>query len=151
MASRPMIDRSPLLPERARKIQGSFAFIEHRFLQGGFLQTLTHHELLLYFFLILAADRNGISFYSYDRICTILGLGVEDYILARNGLIRKDLLAFDGHRFQALSLPPKPVRSSTRLLKTQHDMIEHDPATIHCEICHALGTDPDNRTKISRK
>ena len=69
-----MVERSALLPRRVRKIAGSFAFIEHRFLQDGFLENLTHHELLLYFFLILAADRYGISFYSYDRICTILGL-----------------------------------------------------------------------------
>lgn len=146
-----MVDRSPLLPERVRKINGSFAFIEHTFLQGGFMEGLTQHELLLHFFLVLAGDRNGVSFYSYDRICNLLGLGVEQYILARNGLIHKNLLAFDGHRFQVLSLPQKPVRSPAQLLENQHDMIEHDPATIHCEICHALGTNPDDLIKTSRK
>jgi hypothetical protein len=146
-----MLDRSPLLPERARKITGSFAFIEHRFLQDGFLASLTHHELVLYFFLILAGDRNGISFYSYDRICTLLGLYLDDYIEARNALIAKDLLAFDGHRFQVLSLPEKPVYPTTRLLKNQHDMIEGDPATIHRDLCHALGADPDQQHKPYRK
>ena len=146
-----MVDRSPLLPERVRKIEGSFAFIEHTLLQAGFMESLAHHKLILYCFLILAADRNGISFYSYDKICTVLDLGVEDYILARNALINKDLLAFDGHRFQVLSLPLKPIRSSISLLKTQHDMIERDPATIHCEICHAPGTDPDESIKTSRR
>ena len=143
MASRPMIDRSPLLPERARKIQGSFAFIEHHFLQGGFLQTLTHHELLLYFFLILAADRNGISFYSYDRIITLLHLRLDEYLQARDALIAKDLIAFDGHLFQVLSLPEAPIFPSVRLLKTPDDMLEKDPATIHRTICQALGKDPD--------
>jgi hypothetical protein len=51
-----------------RRITGSFAFIEHRFLRSGFWDSLTHDELLLYLFLILAADRNGISCYSYDKI-----------------------------------------------------------------------------------
>jgi len=146
-----MIDRSLLLPERARKIKGSFAFIEHRFLQDGFLESLTHHELLLHFFLILAADRNGISFYNYDRISTILDLRVDDYILARNALIDKDLLAFDGHRFQVLSLPEKPVCPPTRLLKTRHDMAQRDPATIHRDFCDFLGADPDEQLKASRK
>jgi hypothetical protein len=145
-----MVDRSPLLPKRARKIAGSFAFIEHRFLQDGFMESLTHHELLLHFFMILAADRNGISFYSYDRICRTLGLCVDDYILARNALIDKDLLAFDGHRFQILSLPEKPVRPPTRLLKTQHDMMQRDPATIHRHLCDVLGTDPDEPLNASR-
>ena len=67
-----MIDRSPLVPDRIRRIQGSFAHIEHRFLREGFWQGLSRLELLLYFFLVLVADRNGISFYSYDRICTLL-------------------------------------------------------------------------------
>lgn len=146
-----MVDRSTLLPKRARKIAGSFAFIEHRFLQDGFMESLTHHELLLHFFLILAADRYGISFYSYDRICKTLGLCVDDYILARNALIDKDLLAFDGHRFQVLSLPRKPVCQPPRLLKTQHDMIQRDPATIHRDLCDALGADPDEQLKTSRK
>jgi hypothetical protein len=146
-----MVDRSPLLPKRARRIAGSFAFIEHRFLQDGFLESLTHHELLLYFFLILAADRNGISFYSYDRICKTLRLGVDDYILARNALLDKDLLAFDGNRFQVLSLPEKPVWTTTRLLKTRQDMIERDPATIHQNLCEALGVDPDEQLRASRK
>jgi hypothetical protein len=146
-----MDNRSPLLSKRIRRIKGSFAFIEHRFLRDGFLESLTHQEALLYFFLILTADRNGISFYSYDRICTVLEICLDDYILARNGLIDKDLIAFDGHRFQVLSLPEKPVRLITRLLRTQQDMLDCDPATIHRELCDALGTDPDEQLKASRR
>ena len=44
--------RKPLLSERVRTINGSFAFIEHRFLRHGFWASLSHHELLLYFFLL---------------------------------------------------------------------------------------------------
>jgi hypothetical protein len=42
-----MIEKSPLCPERVRKITGSFAFIEHRFLRDGFWASLGQHELLL--------------------------------------------------------------------------------------------------------
>lgn len=146
-----MIDRSLLVPQRARRIQGSFAAIEHRFLRDGFLQSLSHHEMVLYLFLTLASDRNGISFYSYDKICTILDLTVDDYILARDALIEHDLLAFDGHRFQVLSLPGKPVLRHNKLLKTRHDMAQHDPATIHRNFCDFIGADPDHQLRPSRK
>jgi len=57
-----LIERLPICPERVRKIAGSFAFIEHRFLRDGFLQSLTHHEILLYLFLVLVGDRIGLYF-----------------------------------------------------------------------------------------
>jgi hypothetical protein len=34
---------------------------------------------------------------------------VDQYITARNGLIKKDLIAFDGTLFQVLELPRKPL------------------------------------------
>ena len=57
-----MIDRQPINAGRVRRISGSFAFIEHRFLRQGFWTGLSHHALLLYVFLVLAADRQGLSF-----------------------------------------------------------------------------------------
>ena len=137
-----MIDKRILCHERVRKIAGSFAFIEHRFLRDGLLAALGHHELLLYVFLVLAADRHGISFYSYDRICSLLRLSVEEYIEARNLLIDKDLIAFDGTLFQVLSLPERPPSSKKVLLKTSDDMERSDPATVHCILAKALGERP---------
>jgi hypothetical protein len=129
--------RHALLPARIRTISGSFAFIEHRFLRHGFWTSLSHHELLLYFFLVMVADRQGMSFYSYDKICSLLTTSVDDYILARDSLINKDLLAFDGTFFQVLSLPAEPVRHS-RLLRSREDMEIEDPATISQLIHQAM-------------
>ena len=84
-----MIERQALVPGRVRRIAGSFAFVEHRFIRDGFWQSLSRHELLLYFFLVLVADRQGLSFYGFDKICSILGMGVDEYLEARNALIRK--------------------------------------------------------------
>ncbi len=105
-----MITKKILNPDRIRQIGGGFSFIAHRFLTGGFLEDLSQCELLLYIFLVLAADRYGLSFYSYDRICSILHLRVEQYIAARDGLIEKDLIAFDGTLFQVLELPALPKK-----------------------------------------
>jgi len=100
-----MIRKKILAPERIRQIEGSFGFIPHRFLTDGFLAALSQHELLLYLFLIMAADRYGLSFYSCNSICSLLGLTVDQYLKARDGLIGKDLIAFDRTIFQVLSLP----------------------------------------------
>jgi len=105
-----MITKKILNPGRIRRIDGGFSFIPHRFLTDGFLKSLSSSELLLYIFLVLAADRYGLSFYSYDRICSFLHLSVEQYIEARNGLIKKDLIAFDGTLFQVLELPATPIK-----------------------------------------
>lgn len=100
-----MIRKKIIVPERIRQIEGSFGFIPHRFLTDGFFAALSQHELLLYLFLIMVADRYGLSFYSYHSICSLLGLTVDQYGKARDGLIGKDLIAFDGTIFQVLSLP----------------------------------------------
>jgi hypothetical protein len=138
-----MMEKQPLYPERRRQITGSFAFIEHRFLRDGFWSSLNQHECLLYVFLVLVADRNGLSYYGYDKICTLLRCTLDEYLVARNGLITKDLIAFDGHLFQVLSLPITPVRVSPVCLRTPEHMQRGDPATIRQIIHTSLGVDDD--------
>jgi hypothetical protein len=123
--------RAPIVQERVRTTRGqTFAFVPHRFLRDGFFVSLTPDELRLYLFLILAADRYGVSFYAYESICSVLEVDLERYIEARNGLIERDLLAFAGTRFQVLSLPSRPVRRRAAALRTPADMEQHDTATI---------------------
>ena len=105
-----MIKKKILEPDRIRRIQGGFSFIPHRFLTDGFLASLNQTEILLYLFLIIVSDRNGLSFYSYDAICTLLQLSVDEYIEVRDALIKKDLIAFNGSLFQVLDLPGKPAQ-----------------------------------------
>jgi len=107
-----MITKRVLNPDRIRKVGKGFSFIPHRFLTGGFLSSLNPHELLLYFFLVLSGDRNGLSFYSYDKICSLLQMSLDQYIQARDGLMENDLIAFDGTIYQVLSLPKQPVKKS---------------------------------------
>jgi hypothetical protein len=104
-----MIRKKIIIPERVRHIDGGFSFIPHSFLTQGFLNILKREEILLYFFLILASDRNGLSYYSYDSICGFLQLNLDEYLEAREGLLAKDLIAFDNGIFQVLELPAKPV------------------------------------------
>jgi hypothetical protein len=116
-----MITKKVLNKERIRRIHGGFSFIPHRFLTDGFLTSLNQKELLLYFFLVLVSDRHGVSFYAYDSICSLLQLTLDDYLKARDALVKKDLIAFDGTLFQVLALPPKPISDHT---------VEQGPAII---------------------
>lgn len=112
-----MIKKKVLIAERVRGIEGGFSFIPHRFLTDGFLASLNPYEILLYFFLVLCGDRNGLSFYSYDKICTLLQMSLEQYIQARDGLIKRDLIAFDGTIYQVLSLPRHVTKKLPRSIR----------------------------------
>jgi hypothetical protein len=107
-------------------------------LHDGFFASLTHLERSLFFFLVLAADRDGVSFYSYDRICATLEITLDDYVAARNALVDMDLVAFDGTRFQVLSLPPRPSFRARSPLITEDDLERDDPATIRQRIRDSL-------------
>ena len=100
-----MIQKKILMIDRVRQIDKGFAYLPHRLLTEGFVAGLHQHELLLYFFLVLVADRHGLSYYGYDAICSYLELSLDQYIAARNGLMDKDMIAFDGTLFQVLELP----------------------------------------------
>jgi len=102
-----MIRKKVLNSQRIRRIDGGFSFIPHRFVTDGFLASLNKQELLLYLFLVIVSDRFGLSFYSYDSICSLLQMRIEQYIEARDSLIEKNLIDFDGTLFQVLELPAK--------------------------------------------
>lgn len=126
-----MIKKRILDPQRVRRIDGGFSFIPHRFLTGGFVSALAPEELLVYFFLVLAGDKDGLSYYSYDTICSLLKMPLEAYLQARDALIKYDLLVFDGTIFQVLGLPdtapaPNPCRS--RLEGLIGSMLKEAPA-----------------------
>lgn len=130
---RPPFDRTPIRADRVPRIDGSFAAISHRFLHHGFIASLEHHETLLYLVLALAADRQGMSFYRDDRLAGILRFTLDDFLSARAGLLRKDLIAYDGARHQVLSLPASPV-----LLTARTAAVAPAPPVAPSHVRHAL-------------
>ena len=103
-----MLRKKIINPHRVRSIQGGFSFIPHRFVTDGFLSSLNAPELLLYLFLVTVSDRYGLSFYSDSSICSLLHMTSQNCQQARQSLIEKDLIDFDGALFQVLELPPSP-------------------------------------------
>jgi hypothetical protein len=141
------ISRQPILPGRVREIEGGFAFIEHRFLHRGFFVALGQAELVLYLLLVIAADRRGVSFYGNDALCSLCRLSPDDYLAARNALIAKDLIAYDGRRFQVLSLPEHPIQERSRPLFDDDDFEDHDPATIRQILRRSLAPNESSSRK----
>jgi len=84
-------------PQKVRKIESSFAWIDHSLLRNGYLQVMTHQDVVLYLFLVLAADRNGVSFYRKEKICETLSLDFSRFEIARDRLIDLKLIAFEGY------------------------------------------------------
>ena len=116
-----MILKRILCPQRLRKIEGSFGWIDHRFVTGGFLHELCAVEILLYFFLAAVSDRNGLSFYHDDRIASLLKIDLPALGKARETLIQRSLLAYDPPLYQVLSLPPRPVPVPSREEWAHHE------------------------------
>ena len=110
-----------LHPERLRKIEGSFSWIDHRFITGGFLRDLSTLEILLYLFLVSVSDRNGLSFYHDDRMASLLKIDLPALGQAREGLVLRSLLAYESPLYQVLSLPPQPVILPSREERSQKE------------------------------
>ena len=141
------IKKELLIPERIRKIEKGFGFIPNRFLTGGFFNSLSQHEKLIYFLLVMVSDREGLSYYSQDKMSTLLELSLDEFIEARKGLIGKSLIAFNGLMFQVLSLPFKPVENITkRELVTKEDFLENDRLSIRQFLNKSIGEVKDKTT-----
>jgi len=82
-------------PQCVRRIEKSFAWIDHRLLRNGYLAVMPHPDQILYLFLVLAADRHGVSFYRKEKICDLLELNFHQFEVARDRLIDLKLIAFE--------------------------------------------------------
>lgn len=99
------MDRKVIRANRIRRIQGSFGWIEHRFIREGHFLQLGSEEILLYFFFAMTADVNGVSFWGTERILSLLKLREEEYYRALSTLEHRDYIARQGSKIQLLSLP----------------------------------------------
>ena len=95
-------------------IKNSFSWIDHDVINTGIIDVLTKEEILLYYFLVSVGDKEGISFYRRETICSKLKLGIDQYEKAKEALIEYDLIAYKPFNkyslsgyFQVLSLPRK--------------------------------------------
>lgn len=84
-------------PKNIRNIKGTFAWIDHRLMRNGFVEVMTHQDIALYLFLVLAADKNGVSFYRKEKICQAVSLDYSQFEIAKDRLINMKLIAFESY------------------------------------------------------
>ncbi len=104
----------PILPEptKVRRIQGTFAWLDHRLLRESHLEQMTPVDLAVYVFLVLAANREGCSYYRKDVACKKLGIDWDQFEESKARLLERGYIAFrpftrgdvDGF-YQVLSVP----------------------------------------------
>lgn len=100
-------------PDAPRKFPRAFGWVDVELLRSGWLSRLTPEDALVYLFLCLAADRDGVSFYRVDRIARLVAVDERTIINARHRLCEFGLVAFepfapgrlDGF-WQVLPVPP---------------------------------------------
>jgi hypothetical protein len=113
MSKRPQ----PPRPDRIRSISGSFSWNDHRFFRQGFDQGLTRLEKLLYLVLVAVSNRDGVSFYSDERLGELLEIHHRHELTgARDELVARDLIAFKDGVYQVLDLPGGP--KNTRFMSS---------------------------------
>lgn len=105
MAGRGGIDKRVLDPRRRRRIgAGGFSWIDRRFVREGHLGRLERDEILLYFFLVAVADKDGLSFWSDPRVAATLKITLASLEQSRRGLVGASLVAYERPLYQVLAL-----------------------------------------------
>jgi hypothetical protein len=84
-------------PKNIRYIKGSFAWLDHRLVRNGFTEVMTHQDMALYLFLVLVADKNGVSFYRKEKICEAVSLDYSQFEIAKDRLVNMKLIAFEAY------------------------------------------------------
>lgn len=106
------IKKKVLDPSRVRKIEGGFSWIDRRLLREGWIDRLERDEILLYLFLTLVADKEGLSYYSEARMSGLIKIGVEAIEQARERLVARRMVAYEKPVYQVLALEKEPPRRS---------------------------------------
>ena len=101
-----MRGRSPLVPERKRRIPGRFSWIDHRLVRDGYLRGLSAQAQALYLFLVTVSDADGLSWYSESSACRHLGCDEPSLRRARSELVDAQLVAYRNPLSQVLGLDP---------------------------------------------
>ena len=92
----------PVDPTRVRTLPAHFAWLDHRLRDR--LRDLGLEAIALLFFLHLAADKTGCSFWADATIARKLGLREGDVSAARARLVAQGLVAYRYPLYQLLPL-----------------------------------------------
>lgn len=99
-----MIVKSPVVPQRVRKVPKSFSWIDHRLIREHHIDRCSHAAAALYLFLVCVGDDKGLSYYGDKSIMKKLSMDRRELQNARSELIRNRLIAWQNPIYQVLCL-----------------------------------------------
>ena len=99
-----MIEKTPVLKKRVRKVPKSFSWIDHRLVSDKHIENISHAAGMLYLFLVCVGDEKGLSYYGDQSLMEKLGMDRDMLETARADLIRKGLIAWQKPLYQVLCL-----------------------------------------------
>ncbi len=102
-----MISKTPILPERVRRIPKSFSWIDHRLVSDKHIENISHASGILYLFLVCVGDDKGLSYYGDQSLMKKLTMDQGMFETARSDLIIKGLIAWQRPIYQVLCLGPE--------------------------------------------
>ena len=95
-------------------------------MRDNHLQQCHTPALALYLFLVVVADKDGISYYGNSTITAMLRWDDCQLRSARKELLRNDLIAYQPPFYQVLDLNPEPMATDQQSPTGQ---VEQPPAT----------------------
>lgn len=115
-----MTTKSPILPQRLRKVPKQFSWLDHRLVRDRHIEACSHPAAALYLFLVTVGDGMGLSYYGDASIMKRLSMDQSTLESARENLVRVGLIAWKKPLYQVLSLdvhpPDEPRQPASRPL-----------------------------------
>jgi hypothetical protein len=110
-----MTVKSPIYPERIRKIPGQFSWLDQRLVSEHYIDRCTHGAAALYLFLVTVADARGLSYYADKTLCRRLAMDESVLVRYRQQLIDLGLIAYRRPLCQVLAIEPVALRQGGSL------------------------------------
>ncbi|MFH1537669.1 MAG: hypothetical protein ABIH66_01830 [bacterium] len=108
--------QQPPRPDKIRKMTGGFGWVDHRL--RWFMEDMRQEEILLYFFLVIAGNEQGCSWWSTRKITKMLKIGPKSLQNARETLDRRGMISTRKDELSGriiYQLLPLPIEENERV------------------------------------
>ena len=100
---------------RRRTVPSSFGWVDHRLVREGLIRKCDKGALALYLFLIVAADADGLSYYSDAKTARLLNMTEQELQKGRNELLKAGWVLWDGWLYQVVRLESSVADSFSKV------------------------------------
>lgn len=109
-----MIEKHLLCPERVRRVQPHFSWVDHRLVRDHHLRRADAKAWALYLVLVTVGDEHGLSYYADGTLGRLLSLSADEVVAARRQLLAAALIAHEAPLYQVLALETPAGREGPR-------------------------------------